>query len=346
MPVSSEINLGKKRILVTGTAGFIGHHLSLALADQGYVVDGLDNVNDYYDVDLKYGRLKDAGFKIQDISNGIWVQSNKYKYLKFIKLDLADRSGMELLFRSESYDAVINLAAQAGVRYSLENPHTYIESNITGFLNVLEGCRKGGIPLIYASSSSVYGENKSIPFNEDDRVDHPVSLYAATKRTDELMAGTYTHLYNFQTTGLRFFTVYGPWGRPDMAYFIFTKAILEQKPIKVFNNGEMERDFTFISDIVNGIIGILERKKIKKPTSEIFNIGNSSPVKLLDFITTIEKELGKSAVKEMMPMQQGDVSATWANINKLSCSTNYSPEIDIDKGISLFVEWFKRYFAL
>jgi len=344
MPEFSE-SKGKSRILLTGTAGFIGHHLSLALADLGYIVDGLDNINNYYDVDLKYGRLKDAGFDIGNIEHGVWLQNTTCKNLRFIKYDLADREGMEGIFRNNSYDTVINLAAQAGVRYSLENPHTYLESNITGFLNVLEGCRNNEIPLIYASSSSVYGANSSIPFSENDRVDHPLSLYAATKRTDELMAGTYNHLYGFQTIGLRFFTVYGPWGRPDMAYFMFTRAILDDKPIKVFNNGNMKRDFTYIDDIVRGISGLLDKQNTGTAEAELFNIGNSSPVNLMDFISILENELGRTAVKDMMPMQDGDVPATWADVSSLKQTTGYSPSVDLEEGIPRFVEWYKSFYG-
>lgn len=333
------------KILVTGAAGFIGMHTSNSLLERGDEVLGLDNLNDYYDVSLKQARL---------------AKLTAHPNFSFAKMDLADRPAMESLFDEHSFDAVINLAAQAGVRYSLENPHAYIDSNIVGFMHVLECCRHHSIGhLVYASSSSVYGLNSSMPFSVHDNVDHPISLYAASKKANELMAHTYSHLYNLPTTGLRFFTVYGPWGRPDMALFLFTKAIVSGEPIKVFNNGEMQRDFTYIDDIVDGIVRVLD----KPPTSNtqwsgispdpsssrapyrVFNIGNNQPVKLLTFIEAIEAALGTKSIKKMMPLQPGDVEATFADIEDLTDYAGYRPRTGIDKGIENFVRWYQEYTA-
>jgi len=332
------------KVLVTGAAGFIGMHVSQDLLNRGDEVVGLDNLNDYYEVSLKLARLA----KIQD-----------RKGFTFLKADLADRAALESCFEKHRFDAVINLAAQAGVRYSLENPHAYIDSNIVGFMNVLECCRHHDIGhLVYASSSSVYGLNSSMPFSIHDNVDHPISLYAASKKSNELMAHTYSHLYGLPTTGLRFFTVYGPWGRPDMALFLFTKAIIEGKPIQVFNNGEMLRDFTYIDDIVEGVVRVLDQPATPNTdwhgdtpdpgTSpapyRLFNIGNNDPVKLLDFIAAIEQALGKQAVKEMMPIQPGDVAATYANIDDLVNQVGYRPNTHIAEGIRQFVAWYRDYY--
>ena len=333
-----------KHVLVTGAAGFIGFHLSKRLLKEGYKVTGFDNVNDYYDVTLKYGRMKELGVDHEHLD-----KQDPDSDFQFVKGDLSSRKDMDSLFGENDFDVVINLAAQAGVRYSLENPHAYIESNIDGFLNILEGCRHGGVDhLVYASSSSVYGSNKEMPFKTSDRVDHPVSLYAATKKSNELMAHTYSHLYGIPATGLRFFTVYGPWGRPDMALFIFTKAIVEGKPIKVFNYGEMQRDFTYIDDIVESITRLIP----KSPTSEegaphnLFNIGHNSPVKLMDFIHEIEKKLGKEAEKKMMPIQPGDVPATWADVSDLFEMIDYKPKVGIEEGVKAFIDWYKEYYKV
>ncbi len=330
-------------ILVTGSAGFIGYHLSEKLLARGDTVTGLDNLNDYYEVSLKEARLD--RLKTQPA-------------FTFIRADLQDRPALEALFTENNFDAVINLAAQAGVRYSLENPHAYIDSNVVGFTNILECCRHHKIGhLVYASSSSVYGMNASMPFSVHDNVDHPISLYAATKKANELMAHTYSHLYNLPTTGLRFFTVYGPWGRPDMALFLFTKAILTGEPIKVFNNGKMQRDFTYIDDIVEGIIRVTD--KPATPNSDwdaaspdpgtssapyrLYNIGNNNPVSLMDFIGAIEKALGKTAEKEFLPMQPGDVAATYADIDALIDSIDYHPQTPVQDGINNFIAWYLEH---
>lgn len=351
------------KILVTGAAGFIGHALCKKLIQDGHTVVGLDNINAYYSVDLKYARLKDLGVEREEAKEfGELCRSNKHEKLSFVRMNIEDRDALPQLFKAEQFKAVINLAAQAGVRYSLENPETYIDSNITGFLNVLEACRHHEIKhLVYASSSSVYGENKKVPFEETDRVDHPVSLYAATKKSNELMAYTYSHLYNLPVSGLRFFTVYGPWGRPDMAPMLFASAITENQPIKVFNHGDMRRDFTYIDDIVEGIVITLnnpaaadnqpltlvrseQTAKSQKPkaNNQLFNIGNGSPVHLMEFIETLEQALGKKANKNMMPMQPGDVPQTYASTEELE-KLGYKSKTDIQKGVSKFVEWFKNY---
>lgn len=334
------------KVLVTGAAGFIGSHVSLYLLERGDEVIGLDNLNDYYDVNLKLERLK----RVEQHKNG-------YNF-SFVKMAVEDREGMETLFAEYKFDKVVHLAAQAGVRYSIENPHAYIDANIVGYMNILEGCRHNKVQhLVYASSSSVYGANESMPFSVHDNVDHPVSLYAASKKANELMAHTYSHLYGLPTTGLRFFTVYGPWGRPDMALFLFTKAILENNPIKVFNYGNHMRDFTYIDDIVEGIIRTLDNTAQPNPdwsgktpdsaTSKapwkVYNIGNQSPVKLMDYIETLEKHLGKTAEKELLPLQPGDVPDTYADVEALVKDVDYKPETTIDEGIGNFVKWYKSY---
>lgn len=360
-------NITYKKILITGAAGFIGHAVTKQLLDDGYSVYALDNINDYYTVDLKYARLADIG--VARTNAEVWnniSSSSVYKNLHFIRLDVQNRVELPIFFKEQAFDAVIHLAAQAGVRYSIENPEAYIDSNIVGFLNILECCRHNNIKhLVYASSSSVYGENEKIPFSEEDRVDFPVSLYAATKKSNELMAHTYSHLYQLPTSGLRFFTVYGPWGRPDMAPMLFANAISEGRQIKVFNNGEMQRDFTFIDDIVKGIIITLNnppttnKSQVTKYESQeinnnlpftnkssqfyqLFNIGNGSPVHLLKFIEVMEQKLGQNADKKMMGMQAGDVPRTWADTTELN-TLNYKSTTDIEEGIYRFVEWFKNY---
>ncbi|WP_396590094.1 NAD-dependent epimerase [Allomuricauda sp. R78024] len=338
------------KLLVTGAAGFIGFHVSKKLLEKGHVVIGLDSINDYYSVDLKLARLSELGISSQNAQRyNEMTQSDTFSSFRFIRLKLEDRANLPDIFRNEKFDAVCNLAAQAGVRYSLENPEAYIDSNISGFLNVLECCRNFSIEhLVYASSSSVYGLNKKVPFETTDNVDNPISLYAATKKSNELMAHTYSHLFKFKTTGLRFFTVYGPWGRPDMAMFLFTKAILEGNPIKVFNNGKMERDFTYIDDIVIGVVKILEKKSSAKKENNklysVYNIGNNSSVKLMDFINAIEQKLNLIAKKEFLPMQPGDVQKTWANVNDLVKNYAYSPNTPIKKGVSEFIDWYKFFY--
>lgn len=328
------------KVLVTGAAGFIGFFLSKRLLDDGAEVVGIDNLNDYYDVSLKRDRL---------------AQLEKYEKFSFQLIDLSDRVAMEKLFKNNTFDVVVNLAAQAGVRYSIENPQAYVDSNLVGFANILEGCRNSKVGhLVYASSSSVYGFNKKIPFSTDDNVDYPVSLYAATKKSNELMAHSYSHLYDLPVTGLRFFTVIGPWGRPDMAYFKFTKAILAGKPIDVYNHGEMKRDFTYIDDIVEGIVRIMTKKPFgsepsdgdsKKAPYMVYNIGNNNPVELGTFISAIEKSLGKKAVKNMLPMQPGDVPATYADIDALANDVGFKPATSVEDGIEKFVAWYKGYYS-
>ena len=341
------------KILVIGAAGFIGFHTTNKLIEQGHEVVGLDNVNAYYDVGLKYARLQELGVSKEYAEKfDALVASKKYKgSFKFVRMNLEDRVALPTLFKTEKFDVVCNLAAQAGVRYSLENPQAYIDSNIVGFLNILECCRHNNVKhLVYASSSSVYGLNKKVPFETSDNVDHPISLYAATKKSNELMAHTYSHLYRFPTTGLRFFTVYGPWGRPDMAMFLFTEAMLKRKPIKVFNKGAMERDFTYIDDIVEGVVRIIEKSTEEriaiKELYKLYNIGNNKSVKLLDFIEAIEQSLGVTAKKEMLPMQAGDVATTWANVDDLIRDYNYRPNTPIKKGIDNFVDWYKKYYKV
>lgn len=334
------------KILVTGAAGFIGMTTSLRLLARGDEVIGLDNMNDYYDVVLKKNRLK---------------RLTSHANFKFVQIDVEDRSGIKSLFAEEKFDKVIHLAAQAGVRYSLKNPHAYVDSNLIGFVNILEGCRHNKVQhLVYASSSSVYGGNTKMPFSEHDSVDHPVSLYAATKKANELMAHTYSHLYNLPTTGLRFFTVYGPWGRPDMALFLFTKAIIDGRPIEVYNYGNMQRDFTYVDDIVEGVVRVVDRVAAPDPeyspsiadpaTSNVpyrvFNIGNNNPVPLLDFIACIEAALGKKAEKKLLPLQDGDVPETYANTDALQDWVGFVPGTSIQTGIENFVTWYRKYYKV
>ncbi|HFU76505.1 MAG TPA: NAD-dependent epimerase [Arcobacter sp.] len=330
------------KILVTGTAGFIGFHLAQKLLERGDEVVGLDNINDYYDVNLKYARLNELGIVREEVEEKKLVQSTTYDKHHFIKANLEDSETLNKLFEREKFDAVCNLAAQAGVRYSLENPHAYIQSNVVGFMNILEACRNYGVKnLAYASSSSVYGLNKSQPFKTTDKTDTPVSLYAATKKSNELMAHTYSHLYGIQTTGLRFFTVYGPWGRPDMAPMLFADAISNDRAIKVFNHGKMSRDFTYIDDIVDGII-----KVIDNPSDfNVYNIGNNAPVSLMDFIETLENALGKEAEKNFMEMQPGDVESTYADTTPLVEDFGYKPDTELSGGISTFVEWYRGFYC-
>jgi UDP-glucuronate 4-epimerase len=322
------------RFLVTGAAGFIGMHASLRLLERGHEVLGIDSLNAYYDPALKRARLEEL---------------RPHAAFAFEKLDIADERAMAALFSRERFDCVLHLAAQAGVRYSLENPMAYVTSNVAGFLNVLEGCRQARIAhLCYASSSSVYGANREMPFREEHRVDRPVSLYGATKRANELMAGTYASLYGLPCTGLRFFTVYGPWGRPDMALFIFTRAILEGKPIRLFNAGKMLRDFTYIDDIAEAVVKMIERPfapAAEGPGSRIFNIGHGSPVKLTDFVAAIERELGRKATVELAPMQPGDVEATYASTEKLRAEIGYAPSTGIEEGVARFVAWYRAHYA-
>ncbi len=337
------MNFEFNSVLVTGAAGFIGFHLSNRLLEDGCHVAGIDNLNDYYDVRLKEDRLE----KLKSFSN-----------FSFFRTDISDRESLEKIFGNTRFDAVVNLAAQAGVRYSLENPHAYVNSNLVGFVNLLECCRHNSVKhLVFASSSSVYGANTNMPFSVHDNVDHPVSLYAASKKANELMAHTYSHLYGMSCTGLRFFTVYGPWGRPDMALFLFTKAILEDRPIKVFNHGKMQRDFTYIDDIVEGIVRVMGRLPEPNPewtgdapdpgTSyvpyKIYNIGNNNPVELTDFIAAIERNLGKKAKKEFLDLQPGDVPATYANIDDLIKDVGFKPGTSIETGIERFVAWYRDY---
>ena len=332
------------KILVTGAAGFIGFHVSKKLIDLGHEVVGLDNINDYYKTNLKFARLNELGINREQASqDNILVGSYKYTRLRFVKMDLSNRDNLSELFEKEKFDVVCNLAAQAGVRYSLENPAAYVDSNLVGFVNILECCRGNNIKhLVYASSSSVYGLNSKIPFSTSDRTDNPISLYAATKKSNELMAYTYSHLYDFKTTGLRFFTVYGPWGRPDMAIYLFTDAISNDRPIKVFNHGKMERDFTYIDDIVEGVVRIVTGP-FEGNSHKIYNIGNNKSEKLNDFIEEIEKNLGKKASKNLMPIQPGDVEKTWADVSDLEVDYNYRPKTKIQDGIKAFVDWYNIY---
>lgn len=318
------------------------------LLERGDEVVGIDSINDYYDVRLKYDRLAQTGIAESATEYGKTVPSNKYPRYRFVKLNLEDREALAHLFETENFDAVVNLAAQAGVRYSLENPYAYIESNIVGFINLLECARHNPVRhFVYASSSSVYGGNTKTPFSEDDRVDNPVSLYAATKKSNELMANVYSKLYGIPTTGLRFFTVYGPWGRPDMAPMLFTKAIVAGEPIKVFNNGNLSRDFTYIDDIIEGVLRVIDQAPVPTDNhpvpAEVYNIGCGHPMQLMDFIHTLEKSLGAKAEMKMMPMQKGDVYTTYADTTKLERDFGYKPHVTLEEGISRFVEWYKSY---
>jgi len=334
-----------KNIIVTGAAGFIGYHLSKRLLDDGCRVTGIDNLNSYYDVSLKKARLR---------------RLKPFENFSFFKEDISNKEAMEKVFESNHFDVVVNLAAQAGVRYSLKNPHAYVDANIVGFVNILECCRHKGVKhLVFASSSSVYGANTKMPFSVHHNIDHPVSLYAASKKANELMAHTYSHLFGLACTGLRFFTVYGPWGRPDMALFLFTKAILEEKPIKVFNHGKMKRDFTYIDDIIEGVVRVIDRLPEPNPSwsgiepdpgtsytnYKIYNIGNNHPVELMEFIAVIEKVLGKEAKKEFLDLQPGDVPATYADVDDLIKDVGFKPGTSIENGIKRFVEWFKEYYG-
>ena len=337
--------LNYNTILVTDPAGFIGYHLSKRLLENGCSITGIDNLNPYYDVSLKKARLE---------------RLTPFEKFSFFKIDISDKEGMEKIFNRTHFDAVVNLAAQAGVRYSLTNPEAYIDANISGFLNVLECCRHSGVEhLVFASSSSVYGANTKMPFSVHHNVDHPVSLYAASKKANELMSHTYAHLFGLPSTGLRFFTVYGPWGRPDMALFLFTKAILEEKPIRVFNHGKMQRDFTYIDDIIEGVVRVMGRPPEPDPTRnghdpdpgtssakyKIYNIGNNNPVELMEFIGIIEKALGTKAKKEFLDLQPGDVVATYADIDDLRNDFGFSPGTSIETGIKHFIGWFKEYYG-
>jgi len=348
------------KILVTGAAGFIGFHTIKYLLSRGDEVIGLDVINDYYPISLKTSRLQELGVKSDEISENQILESNHQNF-RFVKLDLKDSEELKKLFERQNFNKVIHLAAQAGVRYSLENPKAYVDSNIIGFLNILECCRYNSIEhLTYASSSSVYGLNETMPFSVHHNVDHPISLYAASKKSNELMAHTYSHLFNLPTTGLRFFTVYGPWGRPDMAYFLFTKAIIEGQPINIYNNGKMSRDFTYVDDIVEGIIRVNDNPPLGnanwsglkpdpgsgKAAYKIYNIGNNSPIKLMDFITQIEKSLGMEAKKNFMPMQAGDVSATYADVSDLVDDLGYKPQTSLSFGIDQFVNWYREFYKI
>lgn len=348
------------RVLVTGAAGFIGFHLSLALAKQGAKVLGIDNINDYYDINLKYARLGELGIDKTSADSGNFVRSSKFENLEFAKINLCDELKLNEAFKSFAPQIVVNLAAQAGVRYSLEQPKSYIKSNIEGFCNILEGSRHHSVEnLVYASSSSVYGLNKNLPFSEAKNTEHPISLYAASKKANEMMAHSYSHLFNLPTTGLRFFTVYGPWGRPDMALFKFAKAAFENSSIDVYNHGDMQRDFTYIDDIVAGIMLCIKnpakpspdfdpvnpRSDISSAPYRIYNIGRSKPAKLLEYIAAIERELGKEIKKNMLPMQAGDVAATHADTSALEL-LGYEPKISIDEGVANFIAWYKSYFKV
>lgn len=350
------------KYLITGVAGFIGFHVCKRLLEENTNIEivGIDNLNSYYDVNLKYGRLQELGIDNQIEINKYKKSSNNKKF-KFIQMDLVNSDSIQRLFKDEKFDIVINLAAQAGVRYSLKNPAAYIQSNIDGFLNILEGCRQNSIKhLVYASSSSVYGLNGKVPFSESDGIAHPVSLYAATKKANELMAHSYSHLYQIPSTGLRFFTVYGPWGRPDMSPFLFTDAILNNRPIKIFNNGNMLRDFTYIDDIVDGIIRVINHAPlpskqwdniVSNPGSssapyKVYNIGNSKPIKLMDFITAIENAIGVVSKKEFLPMQMGDVYQTYADTTALQNDLGFIPKTDLNVGVKKTVDWYRSFYQI
>ncbi|WP_291078020.1 MULTISPECIES: NAD-dependent epimerase/dehydratase family protein [unclassified Empedobacter] len=335
-----------KTVFITGVAGFIGYHLAEKLIGKNIQVVGIDNINDYYDIQLKYDRLKELGIDQEFASNFDQkvISSKHEEKMIFYRMNLEDKETLSDLFQHYSFDAVINLAAQAGVRYSIENPDAYGQSNLVGFLNILECCRNYNVKkLLYASSSSIYGNSSDVPFSTNQNVDHPISLYAATKKANELMAHAYSHLYDFQTIGLRFFTVYGPWGRPDMAMFLFTDAILNHQPLKVFNHGDLSRDFTYIDDIIQGIDKILEDKNTNEKY-QLYNIGNSKPVQLMDFIKEIEKSTGEKAILEMYPMQAGDVNQTWADVQDLKDKFGYNPNYPVDKGVYNFVQWYRKYY--
>ncbi len=334
-----------KKILITGTLGFIGYHLTAKLLSEGFKVIGIDNINSYYNVKMKYDKLPLLGIEENNLWPNQLFQSKKLTNFQFGKIDITDRFQIEELFRKEKFDIVVNLAAQAGVQYSIQNPHTYIENNITGFINLLDAAKTNQVKhFLFASSSSVYGNRDQVPFKETDNVDHPISIYAASKKSNELMAYTYSHLYNLKCTGLRFFTVYGPWGRPDMAPFIFTKNIMEGKEIAVFNKGNLERDFTYVDDIVDGIFSVIDKSTKRRYNYNIYNIGNSQPVNLMNFIRTIESKLGKKAIIKFEPLRKGDVYKTYASTQKLYKDFDYSPKTKIREGISLFVDWYKEYF--
>ena len=347
------------KYLVTGTAGFIGFHVAKKLLERGDEVVGLDIINDYYDINLKYARLAHMGIQRDLVKKGELVQSDSVPNYRFIQLDLAVKESLLTLFAQEKFDVVIHLAAQAGVRYSLTHPEVYIESNIISFLNIIECCRFHPVKhLVYASSSSVYGSNEKMPFSTSDSVDHPISLYAASKKSNELMAHTYSHLFNIPTTGLRFFTVYGPWGRPDMALFLFTEAIIKGEPIQVFNHGNMKRDFTYIDDIVKGVLKVADRPASpnadfdpqnpdpgsSKAPYKVYNIGNSAPVLLMDYIHAVEKGLGKEAKMNMLPLQPGDVPASHAEVSDLVRDTGYKPNTPIEQGVKSFTDWYIDYY--
>jgi len=331
-----------KKVLVTGAIGFIGYHLTERLLKEGYSVVGIDNINSYYDIRLKYAKLPILGIKEDSIWPNIPYQSTKHKLFKFVKLDIKDRYNLEKLFETEKFDIVCNLAAQAGVQYSIKDPHTYIENNITGFINIIDACRQNKIEhFVYASSSSVYGNREDVPFKETDNVDHPISLYAASKKSNELIAHSYSHLFSLKTTGLRFFTVYGPWGRPDMAPYIFVKNISDGKPITVYNNGKMDRDFTYIDDIIGGILKVIIGNSIIS-NYNIYNIGNSNPVNLNTFICTIEEVIGKKAKIQYEQIRDGDVIRTFSDITKLSLDFDYNPIVNIELGLKKFVDWYNN----
>ena len=349
------------KILITGTAGFIGFHTAKRFISERFEIVGLDNINDYYDKNLKYARLYETGIIKNEIEYGKLVQSKKYKNYRFIKLQIEDKEEILKLFETEKFDYVCHLAAQAGVRNSIENPYVYFHSNINGFLNIIEASKQNKIKhLVYASSSSVYGLNKQMPFSVSSNVDHPISLYAATKKSDELIAHAYSHLFQIPTTGLRFFTVYGPWGRPDMALFLFTKAILDNEPINVFNKGDMMRDFTYVDDIVEGIFRVVNKPAEVNPDwsaenpdpasssapYKIYNIGNGNPVQLMNFTKATEKALGKTAKKNFLPMQPGDVQKTFADISALERDFNYKPSTSVEKGVNEFVKWYRKYYNI
>jgi UDP-glucuronate 4-epimerase len=331
------------KILITGCAGFIGFHLAKRLLDEGKDVVGLDNINSYYATKLKYARLNETGIQQKDIKYGQLVQSSRYEKYRFIKSNLEDKEVLTSLLDTEKIEIICNLAAQAGVRYSLEDPNAYIQSNIVGFLNLLECCRHYPVKhLVYASSSSVYGNNNKVPYSEDDKTDTPVSLYAATKKSNELMAYAYSHLYNIPATSLRFFTVYGPYGRPDMAPMLFADAIMKGEPIKVFNNGNLSRDFTYIDDIIEGIVRVMGKSPDKIPPHAVYNIGCSQPVQLMDFIRTLEEAIGKKAKMIMQPMQQGDVYQTYADTTVLQKEFGYCPKVELKKGVTWFAGWYRE----